>query len=432
MDMAKKQSGDASVPGQIKVIYDRCENIEKSLKKSVKKAKQTHASVIGDIKKFRKQMDDSLDAWETIIITEVNELLQSDLDALTTVLAETRKIIDEMLSLTKDITLYQVKLFDESAKYLEQKNAYKEYEFVGHATLANVFKSETKLGEVRITKDVTEFRTTNTGEKQVPTYIEDIGIQIEDDTFNCDVTGMAATGAHRLIIADGNNKSLKCIDAYTKTLLSQIRLESAPWDVTMVHRGQVAVTIPSDKLIQFVNTPGILREDRIMRVNGECRGIAYIRECLVVSFRNPGKVQIITLTGRVLKNIKLNVAGENIFERPDYVVANNRNGLIYVSDWRKNKVIRLNWKGEVTAVFRAEEETQLAGLALAEDGGVYVSKREHHSIIKLKKGLKFEETVLEEKHGLQYPWCLCFDKEDNVLYVDNVRKTNTISVFELI
>lgn len=122
---------------------------------------------------------------------------------------------------------------------------------------------------------------------------------------------------------------------------------------------------------------------------------------------------------------------DKLFEWPDYVAVGKDGSYIYVSDWHRNAVTRLSLKGEVTGVYRDSAGTKIAGLAVASDGSVYVCKRSSHSIMKLSPNCDMNEIILEEKHGLKYPWSLCFCEEENKLYVDNNRSNNTISVFEL-
>jgi hypothetical protein len=291
---------------------------------------------------------------------------------------------------------------------------------------------EHKIGEIEITNEVSGlYNNLKEFDSFVPTYLEEINVKSDIDTFDCDITGMVIIGSHKLVVTDTDNRSVKSIDTKQKKISCQLTFASGPWDITVVHRGQLAVTFPSEKIIQFVTTTGGLTKHRHMKVHGECHGIAYHRKCLIVSFRSPAKVQIMSLQGNILKTMHLDVEQNKLFVWPDYVAVSRDGNCLYVSDWQRNTVTRLSWKGAVTGVYRDEAGTKMAGIAVGLDGCIYVCKRTSHSIVKLSPDCRYATTVLEEKHGLKFPWTLCFCDVENKLYVDSNRNSNTVAVFEL-
>lgn len=421
-----------SVPEELEILIDRCCKIDKTALQNIKKVEQYQAAATAEIRKYRKQINNVLDVWEKDAIEQVNDIMETDIGHIKSVLEECAKLVNEIQQVS-EVTEYKTKMFEVNVIETEVKNTYREYKFISNDSISNLLKVETKIGDVEVTHEVAGlYNNLNNGfDNFVPTYLEEINVKTESDTFDCDITGMAMIGNHRLVVADIDNKSLKTVDTKHKKVTSQLCFSSGPWDLTMVHRGQIAVTIPNEKIIQFVLTTGGLTKDRHLKLNGECHGITYRREYLIVSFRSPGKVQIMTLQGRVLKIINQDVHQNKLFEWPDYVAVNRDGDYIYVSDWYRNAVTRLSWKGEVTGVYKDKIGTKMAGLAVASDGNVLVCKRTSHSIVKLSPDCKLDEIVLEEKHGLKYPWSLCFCEEENKLYVDNNRNSNTIAVFEL-
>ncbi|KAL4238226.1 hypothetical protein ACF0H5_002938 [Mactra antiquata] len=430
---AKSEKSEKDVPEKLETLFNRCETLEASVIQNIKKIEQTHAAVKADVTKFRKQVNDVLDTWEKDICNQINDIMEADLASLEAVLSDTRKLAEEMQNSANEVTEYQTKLMEINIIETEAKNVFREYKFSGNENISELIKTESDLGDVNITQDVAGlYNDINGIDNFIPTYLEEINVKTKQDSLDCDITGMTMIGAHKLIIADADNKSVKSVDPVSKKVTSQLHLSAGPWDVATVHRGQVAVTIPSEKVIQFIMTTGGLSLDHHIKVTGACHGITFYQDSLIVTFRNPGKVQIMDLKGHVFKSIHTVGSQNKLFSWPDYVSVSKLDESIYVSDWQKNTVTRLSWRGEVTGIYKDGPGTKMAGVAVAEDGSVYVCKRSSHSIVKLSPDLSESKLVLEEKHGLKFPWSLCFCDEEGTLYVDNNRNSNTISVFEMV
>jgi hypothetical protein len=427
-------NGEKALPEELELLIDRCKNIENTTIQNMKKVEQSHAAVTADIKKYRKQINNVLDLWEKEALEQVNNIMSGDIANLNTVLKNCVQLAEEILTVSEKVSEYKTKLLEVNVIEIEAKNTYREYNFINNDKISSLLKMESQIGEVKITHEVAGLYNNLKGfDKFVPTLLEEINVKADKDSFDCDITGMAMVGTNRLVVADADNKSVKSIDTRLNKITSHLTFMSGPWDLTMVHRGQVAVTIPSEKLIQFVSIANGLVMDRHMKVNGECHGIAYSQERLIVGFRGSGRLQIIDMKGNVLKTISkfMFKAKLHTFDWPDYVAVSKDDNSIYVSDWHRNTVTRLTWKGEVTAVYKDNLGTKMAGVAVASDGSVFACKRTSHSIVKLNPNLSINDIILEEKHGLKYPWSLCFCDEENKLYVDNNRNSNTVAVFEL-
>lgn len=420
-----------AVPEGLEIYLDRCNTIEKTAVQNIKRVEQNHAAVTVDIIKFRQQLNKALDLWEREVLAKVDVIMHVDIAHLKSVIEENTKLVNDMQELA-EVSEYQTKLYEINVIETETKNIYREYKFISNDNISNLLKTEPNIGDINITQDVAGlYSNLNCSDNIVPTYLADINVKADNDVFDCDVTGMVMIGSRKLVVADTDNRSVKCLDTKLNRITSQLVFSSGPWDLTVVHRGQLAITLPSERLIQFVLTSGGLTKDRHMKVSGECHGIAYRRGCLIVSFRSPGKVQLMNLQGRVLKSIKHDAHQNKLFHWPDYVAVSRDGNSIYVSDWQRNAVTCLSWKGEVTGVYKDGVGTKMAGIAIADDDSVYVCKRTSHSIVRLTPDCSVGKLILEEKHGLKYPWSICFCDEERRLYVDNNRNSNTIAVFEL-
>ena len=67
-------------------------------------------------------------------------------------------------------------------------------------------------------------------------------------------------------------------------------------------------------------------------VQGQCRGIARIKDSLVVTYDNPVKVEIISMQGRVERTIVSERDGRRLFTLPWYVAVSPDQTIIYISE----------------------------------------------------------------------------------------------------
>ena len=171
-------------------------------------------------------------------------------------------------------------------------------------------------------------------------------------------------------MSDEKNNSVKLVDMKQKKVVSQIRLSTRPWDITKVQSDQLAVTLPSSEKIQFLSVTGTsLSLGREMQVSGECRGIASNQnDRLFVSFTDPVQVQILNMSGSVLKTISNQSVGEELFGRPYHLTLSVDNSLLYVTDSGTSTVCCLEMSGKVKGKYKYTGD--LGGVTVAEDGSV--------------------------------------------------------------
>jgi hypothetical protein len=138
-----------------------------------------------------------------------------------------------------------------------------------------------------------------------------------DDSKECEVTGLCVISESLLAIVDKENKNLKIIDINNDKITSKVLLTSAPYDITVIPDDKLAVTLPEEKMIQFLSLAlpkaDAVTSEKSITVSGACNGIDFIRNerKLIVTYSNPGTVEILHLDGIVDRKVDLNVNNLN-------------------------------------------------------------------------------------------------------------------------
>ncbi|XP_052812649.1 uncharacterized protein LOC128240142 [Mya arenaria] len=170
----------------------------------------------------------------------------------------------------------------------------------------------------------------------------DITMTTSTDNRDSYLSRMLHLAGSRLLIADFTNNNVKVMDMQTNSLVSQISVPGRPWDICHLPVDQVAVTM-ANKGIQFLKTRGQLAIGDPIKVDGDCRGIAYHEDTLIVSFYN-GKLAVLNMNGHVIRQIERDGSGKELFNWPAYlvVVGEGSTAFIYVSDRRRYTISKLD------------------------------------------------------------------------------------------
>ncbi|XP_052794716.1 E3 ubiquitin-protein ligase TRIM71-like isoform X2 [Mya arenaria] len=181
-----------------------------------------------------------------------------------------------------------------------------------------------------------------------------MGIPMKSQTDNkdCYLSSMLKLTGSRLLIADFCNNKVKVVDMQTNSLVSQISVPGQPWDICHLPGDRVAVTM-SNKGVQFLATGGQLAIGDHFEVGGDCRGIAYHEERLIVSFYY-GKVAVLNMNGHVIRQIERDGNGKKLFQCPLYLtlVCEDSTDFIYISDQGRNTITKLDMNLNIIKTFQ--------------------------------------------------------------------------------
>lgn len=267
-----------------------------------------------------------------------------------------------------------------------------------------------------------------------PKHVREINTAGCNDTDECWVSGIAVLKPGEIVVTDGNNCLVKIISVHNSDIITEIGLSSEPYDVTVVSKYEIGVTLPEEQRVQYLGTLNGLSKTRRMSVHGHCFGIAHINNMTAISFLCPEKVEIINAEGKILNRFEIDLRGKELFSAPCYVVFCPEGKSVYVSDHRKDSVMKFSLDGYHAATYRAGDLDRPEGLSVMKNGSVVVVSRDTNSIHVISPSC-VRQRVLKghnRRNGgsIVRPWSVCYCCEDNYLYVGN-DEGQYVTVYEL-
>ncbi|XP_060593421.1 uncharacterized protein LOC132747906 [Ruditapes philippinarum] len=427
-------------------LTDKCCQIKKDLKQRIAKSTISLKDAIVEMDNFRKEINKRLDELEkevkdiattiqhdnnnkleTLETTcdDINKSLQASADTLKHL--NTNKKTDQLFTEMK--IAQQLILHNENiTKQLPTTNDVDEYNFESNHAIKKLLQNEKSLGTLR--KKELRQPAEPINKAPVPMKIStprNINVKISSDEDDCWITGISVSPQNQLFVADYNIKSIKMIDIKSGAI-KQLQLQSNPWDITIVTRDTLALTLPHINTIQFISiSSNSLSLKNKLKVDGDCRGISHHQGKLAVTFLDPAKLQIMDLKGNIKITVEKDSNGDSIFSLPNYVTTNSHS--IYVSDEVKNAVIWFNWQGEM--IGRNVDIGCSRGISLLDDGSFFVSDYMNKCIYRVSGDCKDRTTILE---NFEDPRAVCWCAETSTLYLStnsNTESDNIIKIYKM-
>ncbi|XP_048244464.1 uncharacterized protein LOC124116820 isoform X2 [Haliotis rufescens] len=245
-----------------------------------------------------------------------------------------------------------------------------------------------------------------------------------------DVTVLFVHGVETLVVTDYNNHSLKSFfTKKDKPRHSKLDFSSAPHTVTRVRDNQVAVSFWSHNEIVIVRvTPDLVIQSRVT-TKKKYRGLTALSpSTFAAGCEDLSCVDILDVSGRVMRSVSTFNSGENLICNPSFLCASGR-GNILVSDAGLDSVYCITPEGDVVFTYTPTGERRLReprGITTTSTGHILVVDYPTHKVILLTPAGKFVRDLLTSQDGLQYPYGICHD--GNTLYV--CTESNQILAFQ--
>ncbi|XP_060568504.1 E3 ubiquitin-protein ligase TRIM71-like [Ruditapes philippinarum] len=429
-------------------LTEKCCQITKDMKQLVAKSTNSLKDAIAEIDNFRTEINKRLDELEKevkdtattiqhdnnkklktteITCDNINRSLQATGDTLKHL--NTNKKTDQLFTELK--TAQQQILHNENiAKKLPTTNDVDEYNFEPNHAIKKLLQNEKSLGALRKKEIQQPAQPKNKAAVPVKmSTLRNINVKTSSDTKDCEISGITVSPQNQLFVADYNNSSIKMIDINSEKI-KQLQLESGPWDITIVTRDTLAVTLPHIGTIQFISfSSNSLSLKNKLKVDGECFGISHHQGKLALTFTFPGKLQIMDLKGNIKITVERDSNGDSIFSDPWYVTTNNHS--IYVSAHDKKEVIWFNWQGEI--IGRNVDIERPEGISLLDDGSFFVSNYSGECIYRVSSDCKDMTTIL----NVEYAHAICWCAETSTLYLSTYKdyfdeRNNHIKVYKMV
>ena len=149
-----------------------------------------------------------------------------------------------------------------------------------------------------------------------------------------------------------------------------------------------------------------------------------------MTYYDPGKVEIMTLTGTVIRSIEKDANEAKLFKDPDYVALSRDKTMMYVSDSNQNSVTLITLDGKVKAVYTDDALKGLYGICVNKSGIVYVVGYGSKTLHQIVPGSDKLELLLDKKDGLAKPIAITYcDMEDKIYLGQN--NSSILKVFKM-
>ncbi|XP_060585366.1 uncharacterized protein LOC132741254 [Ruditapes philippinarum] len=403
-------------------LTDKCCQITTNIKQRVAKSTASLKDAIAEIENFRKEISKRLDELEMTVkdnatkiqqdnnyklkttettCDDIKKSLQASADTLKQL--NTNKKSDQLfteLKIAQQLIIHNVNITTQ----LQTTNDVDEFNFESNQAIRNLLQNETLLGTL-IKKELR--KPAEPKNKITP---RKISAKTSSDRNDCWINGITVSHQNQLFVADYKNKSIKMIDRKSGEI-KQLQLQTNPWDITMVTRDTLAVTLPDIYTIQFISfSSKSLSLKSNLKVDGECHGISHHQGKHAVTFLYPAKLQIMNLKGNIKITVEKDSNADSIFSLPYHVTTNSHS--IYVSDKGKKEVIWFNWQGEMMG--RNVDIESPRGISLIDEGSLFVSDNFTNCIFRVSGDCKNRITILED---VDSPEAICWCAETSTLCV---------------
>ncbi|XP_067651000.1 tripartite motif-containing protein 3-like [Haliotis asinina] len=253
--------------------------------------------------------------------------------------------------------------------------------------------------------------------KATPVLQDTTDVRVADDKYTAvpsGVTVVAVGGVDTVVVTDIYNRSVKSFyTSNNQRRHSKILLGGVPCGITKLTNDRVAVTVTHSKQIITLNVKPDLELLRTTRTSKQYYSITSLTPSTLASgSRSPPSVDILDMTGNVLRSISPLYKGNNIFEHPDFL-STTRTGNILVSDGRTKCVVCLTPDGDVMFNYRPTGDPALdcpQGITTTSTGDILVTDYSLHRIIHLTESGQFVQNLLTSKDGIQNPYGMCIDE----------------------
>ncbi|XP_046584608.1 protein wech-like [Haliotis rubra] len=250
--------------------------------------------------------------------------------------------------------------------------------------------------------------------KADPVLQDTINLTVAGDVgggYPIDVTVLEVNGTDTVVVTDYYNNSVKSF--YTRnsqTGHSKLSLGGRPWGITRPKHNQVAVTVPDTSQIVTVEVNPDLVLLSTITTSKQYLGITSLTpSTLAAGSRSPPCVDILDMSGHVLKSVCSGHRGGDILKYPNYLCT-TRTGNILVSDWGTKCVVCLTPEGDVVFNYRPTGDTALKdprGITSSSTDDILVADNSLHRVTHLTESGQFVRNILTSQDGVMYPRGLC-------------------------
>ena len=244
-------------------------------------------------------------------------------------------------------------------------------------------------------------------------FIKEDRVDLTHDVHHY-LTDMAVTSDNKLLLC---NHMLSRVYIYKdyKTYEDEISFTSSPGCITVVPcTDKAVVTLPEEGFIQFINTTNNTKDNTI-NIGELCLGVTAGKDNIYIG--GVGKVLILNTDGSLVREIPTD-------RRVNYnLLYNERNDQLLLRQDRRLCCINLD--GHVIYRYNISGEE---GLAVDQQGHVYICVRDSDDIHRLSPDGTFRDIVLSKHDGVDGPSSITFNNDFTKLFIIN-EEGQTVLVY---
>jgi DNA-binding beta-propeller fold protein YncE len=244
-------------------------------------------------------------------------------------------------------------------------------------------------------------------------FIKEDEINLADDVYYW-LIDMAVTSDNKLLLCNCYDQKVDIYKDY-KTYEDEISLTSQPRCITVVPcTDKAVVTLPDEGSIQFINTTNNTKDNKI-NIGEGCYGVTAVKDKIYIGGGN--KVIILNIDGSFVRKIATH-GGDN-----NNLLYNERNDQLLLR--QNGRLCCINLDGHV--IYRYDISGD-SGLAVDQQGHVYISGRGSHDIHRLSPDGTFRDIVLSKHDGVDGTRSITFNNDFTKLFIIN-NEGKTVLVY---
>jgi hypothetical protein len=224
------------------------------------------------------------------------------------------------------------------------------------------------------------------------------------------LSDMAVTSDNKLLLCNHHSSHHKVyIYKDYKTYEDEISFTSGPMCITVVPcTDKAVVTLPHEESIQFINTTNNTKDNKI-DIGEWCGGVTVVKDKIYIG--GIDKVIILNIDGSLVRKIPTDDSNNNLLykERNDQLLLR-----------QDDRLCCINLDGHV--IYRYDISGFL-GLAVDQQGHVYISGYDSDNIHRLSPDGTFRDIVLSKHDGVDGPQSITFNNDFTKLFIINSGKT---------
>ena len=194
-------------------------------------------------------------------------------------------------------------------------------------------------------------------------------------------------------------------------LKESLQLESSPWDVAVMDKYNVIVTVPNKLQLVVIELKPVLKYVRAIQMNMKCRGVDVAKDRVYVScykYTGQGEIRILDFNGNLKRRLGANQDGSFMFQLPCYVAVNSEVSRIYVTDLKASSITSLTLDGRNFHQCNYENVDRLMGIYVDGQDNQFVCGDTKYNIISNSRDFKYGDSFCFD--------ALTFQNSTNGLY----------------